>query len=84
VVLFLSRPFKRLMFFQSELHFHDSFLNTSTRCSVKCVREVELFCGLILIVIVSHVTLLASVAVFHCVSVVPNPVLRASSFLIAM
>jgi hypothetical protein len=38
----------------------------------------------LLAVIVSHVSWLASIVVFRCVSVVPNPVSRADSSSIAM
>jgi hypothetical protein len=42
-VLFLSPRIKRLEFSLSELYFHDGFPNTPVRCSVKCVRGLELF-----------------------------------------
>jgi hypothetical protein len=53
-------------------------------CSVKYARGLELFCDSILIVIVSHVTLLGSIVFFHCDSRLPNPVLRVNRFSIAI
>jgi hypothetical protein len=55
-----------------------------TRCSVKCVSGFELLVGSILVTIVLHMTLLASIVIFHCDFRLPNPVSRANSFSIAM
>jgi hypothetical protein len=53
------------------------------RCSVKYMRGCELFIGLILFFIISHVALLALIGVF-ATSRLPNPVLSTISFVIAM
>jgi hypothetical protein len=51
---------------------------------VKCAWGLELSIGSILVVIVSYVTLLASIVIFDCDSRLPNMVPRANSFSIAM
>jgi hypothetical protein len=53
-------------------------------CSVKYVRGLELYFNLFLAAVVSHLTLLVSIVVFCCISVVSNPVSRTDSFSIAM
>jgi hypothetical protein len=50
---------------------------------VKYMRGCELFIGLILFFIISHVALLALIGVF-ATSRLPNPVLSTISFVIAM
>jgi hypothetical protein len=52
-------------------------------CSLKCLKRVELFYVSILIIVVSHVTLLTLIAVLRCVSVVPISISKTSSFSIA-
>jgi hypothetical protein len=82
--LFLSHRIRKLEVSWSLLHSHGGFPNSSARCSVKCVRGVELPFDSFLTVVVFHVTLLASIPVFHCVFVIPNLVLMTDSFSIAM
>jgi hypothetical protein len=50
---------------------------------MKCLWGLELIFGLIFVAVVLHMTFLALIAIFRCVSMVPNPVPRASSFSIA-
>jgi hypothetical protein len=57
-------------------------MNTFIKYSVKYVRGIELFYDLIAVVL--HVILLASIAVFHCVSMISNSIPRADSFSIAI
>jgi hypothetical protein len=51
---------------------------------VKYAWDLELLVGSILVVIVSHVTLLALSIVFRCDSRSANPVLMTNSFFITM
>jgi uncharacterized membrane protein YbhN (UPF0104 family) len=51
---------------------------------VKCLWELEQPFDSFLAVVVSHVSWLASIVVFHCVFVAPNPVPMVDSFSIAM
>jgi hypothetical protein len=55
----------------------------STRCSLKCVKYCELLVGLILIVIISHTSLLVLIDVSAALRL-SNLVLMTSSFSIAM
>jgi hypothetical protein len=73
-----------LEFFLFSLSFHDGFINTSVRCLMKYVRGLVLFCDSLLAAVISHVSLLTSIVIFRCVSVVCNPVLRVHSYSITI
>jgi hypothetical protein len=51
------------------------------RYSVKCLRGLKLSFDSFLAVVVSHVSFHVSIVIFHCIFRLPNPVLRADSFL---
>jgi hypothetical protein len=51
---------------------------------VKCLRGPKLIFDPIFIAIALHVSYLASIVVFHCISVIHNLVLRVDSLTIAM
>jgi hypothetical protein len=51
---------------------------------VKCAQGHELLVDLILVAFTLHVSLIASIVVFRCVSMVLNPVLMVNRFSIAM
>jgi hypothetical protein len=65
------------------LCFCGEFSVTPTKCSMNCAREATSSCDMILVAVVARVTLVAPRCASTVISV-PNPVLRATSFLIIM
>jgi hypothetical protein len=51
---------------------------------VKCLLGLELSFDVFLSAVVSHVSWIALIVVFRCVFMVPNPILKADIFSIAM
>jgi hypothetical protein len=66
-VFVFEPPDQMFEFFYFLLCFIYDLFITSSRSSVKYVKDTELLCCLILIAEGSYVTLLASIVVFHCV-----------------
>jgi hypothetical protein len=82
--LVLEPPVQKARVFLALLHSRGSFSDTPARCSMKCLWGLELLYDSILVIVVSLVTLLASIVIFHCDSRLPNLVSRANSFSITM
>jgi hypothetical protein len=83
-ILVLSYRIKKLKVSGYLSFLHDGFSNMPVSYSVKYIRGLELLFNSFLATIVSFVSLLASIVVFLCVSLVPNPVSRDDSLSIAM